>query len=173
MLGIANPTKALIERADTYSEFMDDKTFRFLKSHYGSNITCSFVDNFPDGGAVVQYASPIESGIQIPEYQYTVTLLKSEANIEYQIKAWDIEGTINGWSKSEGHEALYLNIRKAGGQTYSFRLACDDSGYFFACLYDIDAEWLEDAKEVSLIELTSGGKYILAGMLENTNLVTN
>ncbi len=173
MLGITNATKALIERADTYSEFMDDKTFRFLKSHYGSNITCSFVDKFPDGGAVVQYASPIESGIQFPEFGYTTTLLKSEANIEYQIKAWDIEGKINGWSKSVGHEAMYCNIIKADGQTYSFRVACDDNGYFSACFYDIDVEWLADVKEVNLIELTSDGQYILVGILEDTNLVIN
>ena len=52
-------------------------------------------------------------------------------------------------------------------------MACDDNGYFSACFYDIDVEWLADVKEVNLIELTSDGQYILVGILEDTNLVIN
>ena len=172
-LGITNPTKALIQRSDTYSEFMDDKTFQFLKSHYGSSITCSFVDTFPDEGAIVQYTSPIQSVVEFPESENTITLTRSEANTRYQIKAWNIEGRISGWTKNADHVAMYCNIIKKDKQTYSFRLACDEGGYFFACFYDVDENWLRNVEKASLVELKTDGQYILVGMVEDTELAAN
>lgn len=177
-LGITNPTKALIEQTDTYSEFMDDKLYRYLKSHYGSNITCSFVGEFPDGGVYLQYTAPlaevigmpgengsdrVDSNLKIGISQPAITIMKSEADPRYQIKAWNLEGRINDWDSMEDCKALYCDMRKADGQEYTFRLALEKDGFFHAFFYDIDEGWMGDVIEKNLIVLLNDGKYINLG----------
>ncbi len=166
-LGITNPVKALIERTDTYSEFMDDKTFRFLRRHYGSGITCSFVDEFPDGGAVLQYTAPIgtdavwlEEKEQAEENERAeAVILRSEADSRYQVPAWNMEGRIDGWADAGECEALYCDMRKANGEEYTFRLAFEEDGSFHAFFYDVDEEWMREVEEMEIVSLGTDGVY--------------
>lgn len=162
--GITNPTQALIERTDTYSEFMDDRTFTFLKTHYGSNITCSFVDVFPDGGAVVQYAKPIESATRTEPTTH-VDLDTWEADDHWQIKTWHVEGTISYWEGINNCQALYCGIEKNDGNQYTFRLALEDSGEFQSFFYDVDEAWVEDIAAASIVAMDNEGNYTSLGDL--------
>ena len=156
---------ALFERTDTYAEVMDDQTYLYLQRHYTSNITCSFVDEFPDGGAVLQYTVPLgaDAVMTASDVQGKIYLLKSEADPRYQIKTWNMEGRIDGWDDVADCEALYCDIWKDDGQEYTFRLMLEEDGSFHAFFYDVDEVWMEDVIEENLIVLLNDGKYINLG----------
>lgn len=161
--GITNPTLALLERTDTYSEYSDDWTFMFLKSHYGECITCSFVDTYPDGGAIVQYTAPIAKEIYPARGQGNAQILKWEAGDRWENTTWYIEGCISPCDNIKSCNALYCNIEKTDGEGYTFRLAVRDDGGFNAFFYDVDAEWMKDVEEVSIVALCEDGTYCYVG----------
>lgn len=157
-IGIYNPVRALIERRDVYSEFMDGRLFDFIKCHYNKNITCSFVDEFDDNGAIVQYTAPIKETMINYAQNCEVTEIISKISNYYSTQTWKLSGNIEGIDY-RNHEALYCNIKKKNGQIFTFRLAYDGDENFHAYLYDVNEAWISDVERAYLIERQKNGRY--------------
>lgn len=157
-IGIDNPVKALFERKNVYSEFMDGRLFDFIKCHYNKNITCSFVDEFGDNGAIVQYTAPIKEAMINYVQNCDVTEIMSQISDHYSIQTWELSGNIEGID-NDNHEALYCNVMKKNGQIFTFRLAYDGDGGFYAYLFDVNEAWMSDVEQAYFVELKKDGRY--------------
>ncbi|PWJ48224.1 hypothetical protein [Faecalicatena contorta] len=159
-LGIENPVEALINRADTYSDY-EQRMHQFLKEHYNKNITVSKVGSFEDGGDIVQYTSPVEENkIKDSSCDVEVDIDKSEYDMQNDVDAWYIKGKIDSDIK---YEAIYCNIIFNDG-TYTYRLNYD-SDNIEAYFYGINDNKVESMTKCFLIGLTSEGSYCNLGTI--------
>lgn len=161
-VGIDNPTKALIERTDVYSDY-NYALHTFLQLHYGEDITCSAVGRYEDESAIVQYTKHIASSRISGNTKAEISWKTSQYVSDYGRDAWLFEGTVDMMDLTR-YQAVYCNLVIDGIET-TYRLGITGEGGFYACMYGVPETYGEGDSIATIFALQQDESYLGLGTI--------